>query len=142
MMGFLIPGSVRGQVGQGLEQPGRAESVPAHGMRWEPDELSGSFLPKPFPDSLIPAPTWMHPHPAESPPCAHPSGLFLQTFKPAHLSAHPEMFLAPHHSLTHGWILPSRLWSCCALSPSQAVQIGSSSRGCCCLELLLSLQWH
>lgn len=30
--GCLIPGSVQGQVGCGLEQPGLVEAVPAHGQ--------------------------------------------------------------------------------------------------------------
>ena len=36
--GFLLPGSVQGQVGRGFEQPGLVEGVPAHGRgvvtRW------------------------------------------------------------------------------------------------------------
>ncbi|KAJ7407666.1 solute carrier family 4 member 4 [Willisornis vidua] len=37
--GFPIPGSVQGQVGQDLEQPGPVEGVPAHGRHLELDDL-------------------------------------------------------------------------------------------------------
>lgn len=32
--GYHIPGGVQGQLGQGLEQPGIVEGVPAHGRGW------------------------------------------------------------------------------------------------------------
>ena len=37
--GCPIPGSVQGQVGRGLEQPGLVEGVPAHGRGLELAEL-------------------------------------------------------------------------------------------------------
>lgn len=45
-----IPGSVQGQAGWGLEEPGLVEGVPAHGRGW--DDLPGLFQHKPFSDSV------------------------------------------------------------------------------------------
>lgn len=48
--GSPIPGIVQGHVGQGLEQPGIVECVPAHGL----EDLGNPFQLKPFHDSMIP----------------------------------------------------------------------------------------
>jgi len=47
-----LPGRAQGQVGQGFQQPGLVEEVPACGRGLEPDDLLGPFQPKPFRDSM------------------------------------------------------------------------------------------
>jgi len=51
--GCPLPGSVQGQAGQGFEQPGLVEGVPAHGRGVRLDDLQGPFQPKPFCNSVI-----------------------------------------------------------------------------------------
>ncbi|XP_051470795.1 uncharacterized protein LOC127382792 [Apus apus] len=62
--GCPIPGSVEGQVGWGLEQPGLVGDVPAQGRRLGLDDLQGPFQLKPFHDSMI-CGGWCHAAPQE-----------------------------------------------------------------------------
>lgn len=48
-----MPGSVQGQVGCGLQQPGPVEGVLPMALGLELDDLKGLFQPKPFCDSMI-----------------------------------------------------------------------------------------
>ena len=47
------PGSIQGQAGWGVEQPGLEGGVPAYSRGLEWNDLKGSFHLKPFYDSMI-----------------------------------------------------------------------------------------